>query len=208
MKISFLLVRFFFFLFHLKLFDSSSFINFENFHYIFNYHVDRRKPDSFSLKRTRRQCQDDIVHGGSSEIGSISVGIIYQEQYRYYSHQSRRLDWRIPSCSRDDWHDCAPFLFSPDINYAFVSSSGETSSNERTVPGQRRLRRRRRWGPRATVKNDGTLRREETRAFIVFAIRTVLARFHDSSLFFPSLLLRTPHSVTRSCLQYFPSNIY
>lgn len=92
MKISFLLVRFFFFLFHLKLFDSSSFINFENFHYIFNYHVDRRKPDSFSLKRTRRQCQDDVVHGGSSEIGSISVGIIYQEQYRYYSHQSRRLD--------------------------------------------------------------------------------------------------------------------
>lgn len=100
-----------------------------------------------------------------------------------FSSSVKKAHWHIPSCSRDDWHDdSAPFLFSPDINYAFVSSSRGTSSIDRsidrTVPGQRRQRRRRRrrrcrreGEGGATVKNDGTLRREETRAFIVF--RTV-----------------------------------
>lgn len=158
------------------------------------------------------------VHvGAGSNVSALYQRNNLSEQYRYYCHRSKKLvsiDISLPV--RDvgtPWHDpCrASFFFFPDINYAFVSSSGR--SEKRSIGLDKDATRRdaapRRAAPsstkrkrlklKATVKNDGTLPREKTRAFIV---RDSSVRF--TSLFF--LFISCPSSLSpcvfKSCLKY------
>ena len=144
------------------------------------------------------------VHvGAGSNVSALYRRNNLSEQYRYYCHRSKKpvsIDISLPV--RDvatPWHDpCrASFFFFPDINYAFVSSSGR--SEKRSIGLDKDATRRdatpRRAAPRraapsstktkrlklkATVKNDGTLPREKTRAFIVGDSNGSLGPFHVS----------------------------
>ena len=158
------------------------------------------------------------VHvGAGSNVSALYRRNNLSEQYRYYCHRSKKpvsIDISLPV--RDvatPWHDpCrASFFFFPDINYAFVSSSGRSEKRSigldkdatrrdttprraapRRAAPRRRRRKRRGWSWRRLSRMTAPSR-ERRRAHLLLAIRTG-PLVHFTSPFF--LFISCPSSLS------------
>lgn len=154
------------------------------------------------------------VHvGAGSNVSALYRRNNLSEQYRYYCHRSKKLVSIDISLSVRDvgtpWHDpCrVSFFFFPDINYAFVSSSGRSEKRSigldkdatrrdaaprRTAPHRRR-RKGRGWSWRRLSRMKAPSR-ERRRAHLLFAIPWSISRLSSSFSF------RVPPSFLHACL--------